>query len=214
MKKCLGITESIWANLSEDQRFTWKFASRFAAAIGAYFVVKTGIDWFDWTLGTITGLFLLNFIESQRSYSKQTPVRRKRKVRVAIFLGSWGIAIFGIAYFPQVALSATAPIFSREVLPALKQSTSVYFQLVVMVSFTAALFVAIFRTFRNLQVEELIYHLPRRGLKKLLVMRQHKATDFWQFALIELLALAVCLVYASSVAEIVQIYLQLMSIVP
>ncbi|WP_148280239.1 hypothetical protein [Rubrivivax gelatinosus] len=187
--------------MSEDKRFSWKVLSRAVALVGAFFVTKTGVAYFDWALTVVTAFFLLIFIESQRSYSKLPPVYRKRSVRIAVVLGSWGVTLLGLAFFLQVALVSSASVFSKNVVPGLDKSASLL-QALSVVLFLVAVPFAVIRVFRNLQFEELIYQLPRQGLKQLLVFKEPKVTSFAQFAFLELSILLVCLLYASSVANI------------
>ena len=148
-------------------------------------------------------------IETQRSYSRLRPSFRKLNIRIAIGLGSWGIALLGVAIFSHAAIAAGATVLATDVLPVLRRSSNVLTQSVTLLAFLIALSVAVVRTFRKLNVKELVCNLPRNGLKQLLVHKKPKATSFVLFAYMELSALLVCLVYASSVAEVAKIFLQL-----
>lgn len=209
MSKCQGITESCWSSLCEDHRVSWKYFSRIVAVIGAFFVTKTGNPYIDWPLVALTAIFLVIVIETQRSYSRLSPTFRKRSVRVAISLGSWCVTVLGIAVFSQVGLISAATALSNEVLPSLNRSTNSLAQVIMGGTFLIAVPIALIRSFRQLRVEELIYTLPRNGLRQLLVFKQPKAVSFPAFAYMELSALLVCLVYASSVAEIAKIVMSL-----
>ena len=57
MKKCLGLTEFVWATLGEEKRIAWKYFARVVALVGAFFVAKTGNIYFDTALGAMTALF-------------------------------------------------------------------------------------------------------------------------------------------------------------
>ena len=205
MRKCQGITESCWSSLTEDHRVSWKYFCRIVAIIGTFFVTKTGNPYIDWPLVVLTAIFLVIVIETQRSYSRLSPQFRKRSVRVAIFLGSWGITVLGIAVFSQVGLVSAATVLSNEVLPSLNKSSDPLVQIIMVGAFIVAVPIALIRSVRQLRVEELIYTLPRNGLKRLLVFKQLKATSFPLFAYMELSALLFCLIYSSSVAEIAKV---------
>lgn len=209
MRKCQGITEPCWSSLSEDQRVSWKYFSRIVAIIGAFFVAKTGNPYIDWSLVALTAIFLVIVIETQRSYSRLSPIFRKRSVRVAISLGSWGITVLGIAMFSQVSLISATAVLSNEILPSLNRSSNSLTQAIIVGTFLVAVPIAMIRSFRQLRFEELIYTLPRNGLKQLLILKQPKATSFPLFAYMELSALLACLVYASSVAEIAKVVMSL-----
>lgn len=203
MRKCLGVTEPCWSSLSEEHRTSWKYFSRSVALVGAWFVTKTGVPYIDWTIAAITATFLMLVIETQRSYSKLKPLYRKRCIRIAIFLGSWSLAVFGAAVFAHASIAAAATVFSSDVMPTLNSNSDPLVKVLTFGVFLVAFPVAVLRSLRELRIEEVIYHLPRSGLKMLLIFKQPKATSFPMFAHMELSALAVCLVYASSVADLV-----------
>lgn len=209
MNKNIGITESFWSALPEDKRLAWKYFSRAIALSGSFFITKTGNAYIDWILLTITAIFLLIVVETQRSYSRLSPQLRKQSIRVAIFLGSWSIAVFGMAIFVQASLASMVVVFTSEITPVLNHGTSLFIKIVFTSAFLLAVPLALIRTFRQLGFEELIYHLPRKGLKQLLILKQPKATTFGLFAHMELSVLIVCLVYASSVANILKTILSL-----
>lgn len=209
MLKCQGITEPCWSSLSEDHRVSWKYFSRVVAITGALFVTKTGSPYIDWSLGALTAIFLVIVIETQRSYSRLSPRFRKHSVRVAISLGSWGVAVLGVALFSQVGLVSAATVLSNEVLPTLNGSSSPLTRAIMVCAFLVAVPIALIRSFRQLRFEELIYTLPRNGLIRLLVFKKTKAASFPLFAYMELSALLACLMYASSVAEIAKAVMNL-----
>ncbi len=212
MRKCLGLTESVWTTLPEDKRISWKYFARVVAIVGAFLVTKTGNAYFDTMLSMITALFFMIVIETQRSYSKLRPSFRKRNIRIAIALGSWGVTILGVAIFSQAFALAAATVLSSDVFFAFNHSASALkqaVQAVTLLVFLIALLVAVVHTFRQLNVEELVYKLPRDGLKQLLVHKQPKATSFELFACMELSVLVACLMYASSVAEVANVFLRL-----
>jgi len=160
-------------------------------------------------LVALTAIFLVIVIETQRSYSRLSPKFRKRSVRVAISLGSWGVTVVGVAIFSEAGLVSATTVLSNEVLPLLNRSSNPLAQVIIVGAFLVAVPVALIRSFRQLRFEELIYTLPRNGLKQLLIFKQPKATSFPLFAYMELSATLVCLVYASSVAEIAKVVMSL-----
>ncbi|MGV8900308.1 MAG: hypothetical protein ACOH2B_13840 [Burkholderiaceae bacterium] len=189
--------------LSEEHRTNWKYFSRFIAFIGAIFATKTGNLYIDSIIVAFTAAFLVIVIETQRTYSKLKPSYRKRCIRIAMSLGSWGVAVFGAAIFAHASIASAASVFSSEVMPALNNGSDPLVKLLTFAVFLVAFPVAVLRSFRELCFEELIYRLPRNGLKQLLVYKRPKAMSFPMFAYMEMSALLVCLVYASSVAELV-----------
>ncbi|MFC4930925.1 hypothetical protein [Massilia sp. GCM10023247] len=215
MKRCQGITEPFWSTLSEDHRLAWKYASRTIGLVMALLmtllVAKTGNIYMDWGLTAVTAIFLVIAIETQRSYSKLSPPLRKANIRILIFLGSWGIAFIGIAYFSQTAFIACVKVFAGEVWPILGLNRHVLISYVFMVIFVIGAPVAVIRVIRQLSVEQLIYHLPRQGLKRMFMRRPYKATSFAMFAYFELALLVVCLIYTSVVVMLVKSFLFIVS---
>jgi hypothetical protein len=205
MNRSHGVTELCWSSLTEDQRLLWKYFSRGLAIAGAFFVSKTGSYIFDWFLLAITTVFMMLVIETQRTYTRLSPSLRKRSVRVAIGLGSWSIVALGAAIFVQAGFIAVASVLVADVLPLLQSNTNPIASLIIVCTFGCAAIAALFITFRQLRIEELIYHLPRHGLKELLIRKRFRATSFPMFAVIELWALFICMAYASSIANIAKI---------
>lgn len=210
MRRCLGITEPFWTTLSEDQRIIWKFSSRAIGIALALLVVKTGRPYLDWCIATVTAIFFMIAIETQRSYSKLNPRLRKACIRVIIFMGTWGIAVLGIAYFSQAVLLACAQVFANEISPNIGPDGSRPSAYILVLAFLFAMPVAIIRVFRQLRITELIYHLPRQGLKNLFMHRLHKATSFSTFAHAELVLMLICLMYASVVAAMTDAWMRIL----
>lgn len=202
MKRSQGITQAFWESLSEDRKLAWKYTSRMIGLLLASLVTKTGNAYIDWVLPALTAIFFMIAIETQRSYSKLSPRLRKANVRVLVFMGSWGIALAGIVYFSQAAFIASVQVFFEQVRPALDRGRPAVPSYVMPILFALAAPVAIIRVLRQLGVEQLIYHLPRHGLKEFFIRRRFRVTSFAMFAHVELSLLMVCLIYASVVAEL------------
>jgi hypothetical protein len=203
----MGVTENVWGSLSEDKRQSWKHLTRIIGIVGALLVVKTGNIYFDGALALLTGVFLVIVIETQRTFSKISPRYRKRRIRVAVAIGKWGAAVLGIAIFSQAVLGATATVLSEEILPAVTQSRHQLTQVIILAATLVAVPLASYRVYRDLNIRKIVYEAPRDGLKQILVHRQPQATSFEVFALLELSALLVCLIFASSVAEIANMFI-------
>ncbi len=209
MRNRMGVTEPVWSSLSEDRKFIWKCFCRAVVIVGIFFVYKTGNVYFDWTLGLFTAAFMLLVVETQRAYSKFSPLYRKRATRIAFVLGSWGVSVLGAAYFLQAGLMSAAAVFVKDVAPLMGAKVHPFTQGVMLLCFVVAIPVACFRVFRQLQVKALVYDLPRELLKKLLVQRQPASTSFLAFAHIELGVLFACLIYSSAVGVIAKQFMTL-----
>lgn len=203
MGKCQGITEQYWKDeVNEDERLFWKAFCRLLSLVTAVAVYKTGIVWFDWTLGALTAVFAFIIIETQRSYSKLSPRLRRRCVRSAIFLGSWGIAALGIVYFAENSVLAMADIFAHSVIPGLSRSREPWTPYLMLSLFLIAAPIGVMRVLRRLGIEHVIYHRPRAGLKRLLLHKYPRVTSFQEFAHVELAVIFASLIYASAFAAV------------
>jgi hypothetical protein len=107
-RKSLGITESYWAGLTEDQKIKWKLLTRILTFAGALAVTKTGVDYLDWIIAACMAAVSFLLIESQRSYARYSRTMRKILIRISVFLGGGCIFFVGLMYFSQVAIFAVA----------------------------------------------------------------------------------------------------------
>jgi hypothetical protein len=215
MRRCQGITEPYWSSLSEDHRLVWKYASR---AIGllmgllmAHSVANTGNIYLDWGLTAVAAIFLMIAIETQRSYSKFSPRLRKANTRALIFLGSWGVAFIGIIHLSQTAFITSVKVFVDEVWPVLGQNHHILVPYVFVAIFAISVPIAIIKVVRQLSIEQLIYYMPRKGLKNIFIRRPYRATSFSMFAYVELTLLMVCFMYTAAVLMLVQNFLFLIN---
>jgi hypothetical protein len=206
VSRIVGVTEEYWGALNEDDRFKWKLFSRALTFASALVVAKTGFWYVDWTLAAIAALLLMLLIESQRSYKKYSPRLRKQIVRVFISLGSWCLAILGIAYFIQVGLVSIANVFVSMIGSVRSVANNKIGFLVFVAVFAVCGFIAMVRVFKDLAFEELIYHLPRQQLKRLLVYKLFKANCFALFAWFEIIVTLVGFLYVNTAAEIFKLF--------
>jgi hypothetical protein len=210
VRKIQGITEPFWLTLSEDQKLLWKYSSRIVALGCAFFVIKTGNPYIDWVLATIAAIFLLIVIETQRSYTKLSPKLRKRSIRAAIFLGSWGVTVLGILIFSQIGLFSAASVLLAQVMPTINKGIDPLLEFLVVSAFLIAIPIAIIRFFREQHIEYIIYTLPHTQLKKALLLKEPKATSLYSFAVIEISVLVVCCVYVSTFSLFLAVLMSLL----
>lgn len=78
--------------------------------------------------------------------------------------------------------------------------------LVFVAVFAVCGFIAMVRFFKDLAFEELIYHLPRQQLKRLLVYKLFKASCFALFAWFEITVILVGFLYVNTAAEIFKLF--------
>lgn len=196
-KNSYGITEVHWSNLNEDQKLKWRMLSRIITFLAAYAVTKTGAFFVDGLIAVASTALSVLLIETQRSYSRYSSSMRKRLVRITIFLGSWCIALAGIVLFAQVSFFSLVSSLSSMPMPSIDgrhQELKTAFYIAI---FTVACAYAIIKVFRDLKFEELIYHLPRQQMKKLLIRREFELEGVRGFACFELAAILITVCYAA-----------------
>lgn len=194
----LGITEAYWASLNEDKKLKWKVFSRVVALIGALIVTKTEVRSLDWCIAAMATLFSIFLIETQRTYSRYSIGLRKMLVRVSIGLGSWCAVFLGVIYFSQVAIFAIFSTFSSMQYSGETKYPELKLVFYVTIFFFGSL-IGVLKAFRDLKVEDLIYHMPRRQLKRLLIQREFKVENIYAFAYFELGIVAITICYSSGV---------------
>ncbi|KHM46727.1 hypothetical protein PL71_14475 [Pseudoalteromonas distincta] len=209
MKKSKGLTEKIWSSIDEDKKIKWRFFSVVTAVIGVLLIEKSGNEYFDWFLKLLTTIFLFAVIHTQRSYSKITPKLRKFNTKVAIILGTWAIVVFGLAIYLQVIIVVSAQVFLHETENMMNQGLSQYYQITLLIVFLVVIPIATINTYKSLKINDLIFHLPKAGLFKLLARREPKASTFIEFAYLELAAIILCLIYFSSIAVVARSFIDL-----
>lgn len=194
--------------MSEDRKLGWELFTRTLALVAALFVTKTGVTAIDWVIGAFAGFTPLIIIRSQRSSQKYSKPVRKRLLGAIVFLGSSGVAILGLLYFGIAFLNSIIQAYITEIAPLRHRSTPFSANILLAMLLLASL-VAGVKVWRDLRLRELIFNLPVRLLKQLILQRKYTAQTFFAFAQFELTIQAVGFAYASTCAGIVEIYLHI-----
>jgi hypothetical protein len=203
-----GITEEYWGLMSEDRKLGWELFTKGLAIVVALFVAKTGVTIIDWTIGIFSGLTPLIVIRSQRSFRKYSKDLRKRLLCAVVFLGSTGTAVLGLLYFGLAFLNGILQTYATEVAPLRHRSDTIFSGIMLGVLLIVAP-VAGVKIWRDLKLSELIFYIPKRALKQLVLQRKYVADNFIAFAHFELGVQGIGFLYASGCAEIVKVYLSL-----
>ncbi|WP_176059005.1 hypothetical protein [Paraburkholderia sp. BCC1876] len=204
-----GITEEYWGRMNEDRKLGWELFTRTLAIVAAWFVVKTGVTAIDCVIGAFAGFTPLFVIRSQRSFRKYSKVVRKRLLGAIVFLGGTGAAVLGLLYFGLAFLSALVQTYATEVAP-LHHRTDPLVANIMLAMLLVTGPIAGVKAWRNLKMGEIIFGLPKRSLKRLLLQRKYMADTFITFAHFELTVQVVGFAYASVCAEIFKVYLNLL----
>ncbi|MCW5651754.1 MAG: hypothetical protein KIS62_18565 [Ramlibacter sp.] len=175
----------------------WKLVVWAITMMGALFVGTTGLFYFDKVVGGLASLAALLVIESQRNFGKWSPRFRKIVLRAAINLPAIAGALLGLLFFVGFFYSLIASV-SRD-LPAASSSNLA----IVLVTVFGGVGYAIFKTYRDLQMEEISFSLPRIELRKLLVDRPFVAKSPYEFVFFELMVAAVAWLFSGFAAAIV-----------
>lgn len=204
MRNRYGITEQFWNSLPEDKKFLWKLVTWATAFVAALMITKTGVRVFDWAVVGFSTLTALLIMESQRNLRRyKSPILRKRLIRTTVRLGVSGATLLGVAFFTGIGY-VIAKAFFVEYLGRLPAPMSRPEGLVTALSIAAGVSIGLFKSFRDLNLEDIFYKLPLSGLKNLLVVRPFVANSFPEFAFFEMVVVVVAYFYSSTVAQVVQ----------
>jgi hypothetical protein len=205
--KLKGITEDFWNSFSEDGRLYWKIFSRCVALFATVLISKTGVASLDWALAFWAAFGSMLVIESQRSYSRYSPKLRKRVVRAVVVLGTWSVALLGVAVFLQASVVAVGQVFLSEISPLLSVAKSKVFIAAICVASAIAVYRALKDVFQRLEIKRLIFDMPNQGLRWLLVKRPWKAVALPFFIYFEFVTLVVCYLFVSTFADVLKIFI-------
>lgn len=217
----LGVTEKFWHSQSEVFKLYWGLGSKaLAGLLGFVVVAKTGLFWVDTGVSILATGIPLVIISAQRALSRYPTPFRKTLIRysvratlctvttlgVAFYLALSYVLINGVVGNRQPLLEANFDVAMLKVNSDFLSPTGlanlvVCMQLVVV---AVALVVALVNAFRGLQIEELIYKAPKRGLLTYLVWRKVKAENVYGFAGFELGIIIASAMFSSTVALVVR----------
>jgi hypothetical protein len=203
-----GITEEYWGLMSEDRKLGWELLTRMLAIVLALFVTKTGVTAIDWAIGAFTGFTPLIILRSQRSFRKYSESVRKRLLGAVVFLGSSGTIVLGLLYFGIALLSGVFQTYATEVAPLRHRPDPIAANVMLGMLLIAAPIAGV-KVWRNLKLGELIFALPKRLLKRLVLQRKYVTDNFFTFAHFELSVQILGFIYASACAGIIKVYLDL-----
>lgn len=206
MARGYGITEKYWKSLNEDQKLYWNIGSRAVAFILGFFVTKTGIKFFDYCASYITIFLPLLIIQSQRSYNGFSRRMRRLVIGTAVNMTAWGVVAVGVPVFAYAAFAAAVSTLQTTPMPFADTPHAEIKLAVIFAVMAFLMFYTAIKMYRDLQVEELIYHLPKRQIKRLLVRRELKVHNFPTFAVFELGAVGFGYLYCDLVAKLVGIF--------
>lgn len=211
-RKKFGITESYWASLTEDQKIKWKLLSRILTFVGALAVTKTGVYYIDWAIAACATAFSFLLIESQRSYARYSVSMRKKLVRISIVFGGMCVLFAGLIYFSQVAIFSVASTYVSMPPPNVEGRFHELKRAIYILIFIFAGVFAIIKVFRDLNVMELIYHLPRRTMIRLLVHKEFQLEGLPGFACFELGVILATICYSGLIASLLSSVVTLINI--
>ncbi|SFI31524.1 hypothetical protein SAMN05216602_0666 [Pseudomonas argentinensis] len=201
MSRLKGVTENYWNTLHEDKKFRWRFFSRVVMLLATFSVSKIGVWYLDLLLSLLVSSAINFIIDSQRSYTKHSPVFRKNITRILVFLGSWSVTVVGVFFFAFIAIQALVSTFS-EMTSSRIDSGSESRELIFMVTIFLMMLIGVLKVFRDLKFEELIHVVPKQQLKRLLVYKEFRADSFPFFAYFEIAVVAVACIYLNAATTI------------
>lgn len=211
-RKNIGITESYWSGLNEDHKIKWKVVGRIITFFGALAVAKTGIFYIDCLIAACASAFSFLLIESQRSYARFSVGMRKALTKISIVLGGACILFVGIMYFAQVAIFALASTYTSLPTPKAGGQYYEFRSAIYLLIFLCAWIIAVVRVFRKLNIIDLIYHLPRQQMIKLLIHKQFELEGVAGFACFELGVIVATICYSGIVSTLLSGVLAIINI--
>ncbi|WLE64097.1 hypothetical protein GIY62_35115 (plasmid) [Burkholderia plantarii] len=204
----MGITEEYWGGMSEDQKLCWEIFIRILAVVAGLFVVKTGVTVVDCVIGATAAFTPFLVIRSQRSFRKHSRVGRKRLLGAVVFMGSTGASVLGLLYFGLALLSAAAQTYRSEMASFRHRPDSLE-GIVILGVFFISVSIGAVKAWRNLNLRQMLFVVPKRALKRLMLQRKYVADGFVTFAHFELSVQIIAFAYATVIANVVKVYLRL-----
>lgn len=197
-----GITEEFWSKgVTDDAKMMWRVGSRGVTFLAALLLPKTGFKTVDIGVGVLTMLIPLLVIETQRAYSKFSPGFLAWVIRISVFASGVAMASLGlVVYFGVVMplVSAVGMLFFQQSASLQVQGhrgmEQVGFWWMAAVTGFAVMY-AVVKNFRETKVFEIVYHLPRNGVRQLMQERPLRASDWPMFVWFELCVLIVSFLY-------------------
>lgn len=197
-----GITEEFWSKgVTDDAKMMWRVGSRGVTFLAALLLPKTGFKTVDIGVGVLTMLIPLLVIETQRAYSKFSPGFLAWVIRISVFASGVAMASLGLVVYFGVVM----PLVSAVGMLFFQQSASLQFQghrgmeqvgfwwMAAVTGF--AVMYAVVKNFRETKVFEIVYHLPRNGVRQLMQERPLRASDWPMFVWFELCVLIASFFY-------------------
>lgn len=204
MSRLKGVTESYWNTLHEDKKFRWRFFSRVVMLLATFSVSKVGVWYLDLLLSLLVSSAINFIIDSQRAYTKHSPVFRKNITRVLVFLGSWSVTVLGFLFFAFIAIRSWVSMFS-EMMSSRIAIGSECRELIFIITVFLMMLIGTLKAFRDLKFEELIHVVPKQQLKRLLVNKEFRADNFSFFAYFEIAVVVVACVYLNAATVILNV---------
>jgi hypothetical protein len=212
MRQRYGITELVWQSLPAERQRSWRLALLAAALLAAPFAGASG----QWVLDAAfaaTAVAMAQFtVETQRCLSRLGyGLSRKRVIRFQF--GACRIAplAFGCSFVLGIGASLAgvmlrpgllaAPSMNR--FPALTVSLGLIF-------ISTVIGCALFKVFRDLELEKNLWLKPVKPLREVLIGRCHVATSFPELVLLELLAHVAIFGYCMAASSLIGLLASLM----
>lgn len=226
-KRIYGVTQKFWKDWNPEYKLYWSFARpAFAWCLSIFIVTKTSNFWVDTFVTLITGAVPLLIVSGQRDYSNLPRLVRRRVTRYGVKITLIAVTALGLGVYLALIYGLYSGVVGA--LPVLAQSPMshslhalanlpnapemVFIQLInnmlISVVIVLASAAAGFNAFRGMQIEEMIYRAPKRGLIKYLVRRELKATDLPTFVAFELGVILASVMFSSTVVMAFQIVIE------
>jgi hypothetical protein len=199
-----GVTEKVWNSTYTEKKLLWKFFLLVVSFLCAPFICRSNDPIINWTVAAIAILSSQMVIETQRHFTEIKNLKfRKRLLLSQVAVGIYAIIGLGIILFGGIFY-----YFAKGVFPPFIEMAEVGMfglPMTIIITFLAiTLGVAIFRVTTDLPLKEILFYLPRSGLKSLLVQRRFIAGSFIELIAFEAGVHFVIFYYLGSLSHLVR----------
>jgi len=199
-----GVTEKVWNSTSVEKKLQWKFFLLAVSFLCAPFTCRSNEPIVNWTVAAFAILASQLVVETQRCLTKIENSRfRKGLLLSQVAAGIYAIIALGTIFFGGIFYHFTKGIFPFFV--EMSEIGMYGLPTTVVIAFVAiALGVGIFRAATDLPFKEMLYYLPRSGLRHILLRRRFVADSFIELFAFEVGVNFVIFYYIGTLTHVVR----------
>lgn len=182
-----GITETAWQSCSVQYQLFWRMALLVGALGAATLFSATGKTMLSTLLGFTAVVFAQLTVESQRCLSNLDGWVRKKLTRFIVMTSLVAVLVLGAATFLGIGALLAASMMTPQLLGDFEASPALQTSLAIIVM-SAVIGFALFKVFRDLNLEHAFWRAPASGLRAILIERRYVARSALELVAFELMA--------------------------